>query len=344
MKAIIVILILAVATCAPAKKDNIVTDTALFVNGFLRGALVEEIARVDDCLNDGDAIVASIGRIIMDVEKGFDLVPLIADLGDLFTNIPKSLKECKDLPPTVAETFTGWSKKLINPIEMGKIVAIALNKYKGQLEGDATGFVDDWKNGKFEESGLKLGDIPHVLFDLCAIDMESLSVTPFDVGYFLDGFLSKALQSDIQGVESCLTDADDVLEDIEKFVTDIEGGFDLLNIITDLGALFTHIPTSVRDCSDFGEEVEKVLGNWENTIKDPITIAKIVYISLSKYADRLKTDATGFVSEWKAEDYQKSGELLGDIPHVLFDLAPAKSPKKNVFKSIMSEFKAKFGN
>ena len=332
MKFIILALLL---TFSAVMADDVVTDYALFVDGFLRGALEESIVKVDDCLKDGDSIIADVGKILKDIESGFDLPSLIDDIGTLFKDIPNSLKDCKDLPPTMKETFTKWGKELVNPKEMEKIITKALLHHRKELENDASGFQADWKNGQFESSGQKLGDIPHILFDLCV--QNSLSVTPFDAGHFLDGFFTSILQSEIKDVESCLTDADKLIDDIQKFVTDIEGGFDLLKIIGDLGSLFTDIPSSITDCDDFKDDVETVLNTWEEEIKDPVTIAKIVYIALAQYSDRLKSDANTFVDEWKAEHYEHSGTLLGDIPHVLFDLCSSSALEYSFVESLLGK-------
>jgi hypothetical protein len=327
---LILVLVLMLSLCYA----DPVSDAALFVDGFLRGALDQDIGRVDNCLKDGDSIIADVGKLIIDIESGFDLLPLITDIGSLLTEVKTSVSDCTDLEPTVKDTFNAWISKINNPISIGKIVVIALTKYRSKLTTDATSFVSDFKNGNFEVAGLELGDIPHTLFDLCA--PSPLKVTPADVGHFLDGFLSAALQSEITEVGACLKDADTLIDDITQFVVDIEAGFDLLPLIGDLGKLLTDIPNSIRECTDFATEVDEVIVVWEAELKNPVTIAKIVYIALSLYEDRIKGDATTFVSDWKADIFEQSGSDLGDIPHVLFDLCPAG--KVGAIESLIKTF------
>lgn len=311
---LVLILMLSVCYADP------VSEAALFVDGFLRGALAKDIGRVDGCLKDGDRIVADIGKLVQDVEGGFDLPSLVMDIANLLKDIPNSMKDCTDLEPTVKDTFNGWLGKISNPLTLAKIVATALLKYRSQLTGDANGFLTDFQNGDFEQSGFKLGDIPHTLFDLCS--EKKVKISPADVGHFLDGFLSAALQSEVKEVESCLKDADTLIDDITKFIEDIEAGFDMLPIIGDLGKLLTDIPHSIEDCTDFADDVDQVLGVWEEELKNPVVVAKIVYIALAQYEDRIKGDATSFVSDWETSVFEQSGTDLGDIPHVLFDLCP----------------------
>ncbi|CAI2373348.1 unnamed protein product [Moneuplotes crassus] len=329
MKALVLILMISFATFAQANAGVGPLDAAHFVDGFLRGALNAEIGEVDDCLTDADGVVSVVGKIVDDLSKGFNLASLIQDIGLLFIQIPKSLQECQNLPPVVDETFQKWTNTLSNPLKIAKIVGYALFKYRDQLVNDANTFVQDWNDGQFEESGRYLGDIPHVLFDLCS-SPQPLKVTPIDVGYFLDGFLSSALQSEVADVESCITDADAIIQDIDKFVADISKGFDLLDIITDLGALFVDVPNSIKDCGDFNVQVAKLFADWGAKISNPITVAKIVYNTLAHYKDRVESDATGFVDEWNAQQYKHSGELLGDIPYVIFTLS-SKLPLEETF-------------
>lgn len=319
--------LLAVMLCFSAvKAEDPISAAALFVDGFLRGALAQEIGRVDECLTDGDSIIADVGRLINDVEGGFDLLPLITDIGALLRDVPNSIKDCTELPDTVGDTFKNWGKKISNPLVIGRIVITALAKYRTQLVGDATGFLNDWNNGNFEQAGQELGDIPHTLFDLCTpAPVKSVSITPADVGHFLDGFLTSALQSEITEVGSCLKDADTIIDDLTQFVEDISHGFDLLPLISDLGRLFSDIPHSIEDCSDFAQDVDDVLQVWIHELENPVVVAKIVYIALAKYEDRLKTDATSFVADFAGDNFEVSGQELGDIPHVLFDLCPAES-------------------
>ena len=159
--------------------EDPVSSAALFVDGFLRGSLAQDIGRVDDCLTDGDKIVADVESIIKDVESGFDLLSLITDIGAILQDIPNSITNCKELPDTVKTTYKGWLKKIKNPITIAQIVFKALSTYKNQLKTDANDFLAQWRGGQYETSGQKLGDIPHVLFDLCAA--VTAEETPFGI-------------------------------------------------------------------------------------------------------------------------------------------------------------------
>mgnify|MGYP006297479797 CR=1 FL=1 len=168
MKIFVLILIALVSTYATAKVEDPVSNAALFVDGFLRGALAKEIGRVDDCLTDGDKIINDVDTLLKDCEGKFDLLDIITDIGSLLVDIPKSIKDCENLPDTVEDTFKRWEKTIKDPIKIAKIVYKALSDYKDQLKDDAQTFVSEWKADHYENSGEKLGDIPHILFDECS--------------------------------------------------------------------------------------------------------------------------------------------------------------------------------
>lgn len=326
MKVIIVILI-ALLGFAAAKKADPVSEAALFVDGFLRGALSAEIGRVDECLTDGDTIVADVDKLIKDAQSGFDLLKIITDVGSLLVHVPNSIRDCHELPDTVQSTFKNWVNKIKNPIQIAKIVYSALAVYRNQLQGDVSNFLALWQSGQFEASGQSLGDIPHILFDLCTPPKE---IPVAGVALFLDGFLRSALDRDIGRVDDCLQDADILVTDIENVVNHLKQKFDLLPLIGDIGKLLTDVPNSIRDCHDFKDTVKDTFSVWLKEIKNPITIAKIAYMALSTYRSRLQDDASEFVTEWKTEHFEDSGKKLGDIPHVLFDLCAAEQTSTRV--------------
>uniref|UniRef100_A0A7S3NCX5 Uncharacterized protein n=1 Tax=Euplotes harpa TaxID=151035 RepID=A0A7S3NCX5_9SPIT len=156
--------------------EDPVSDAALFVDGFLRGALQQEISRVDKCLTDGDMIIADVDAIVKDVQSGFNLLALIGDIGRLMTDIPTSIRNCQDLPDTIKSTFQNWTNKIKDPVTIALIVYKALSQYKQELISDANEFLNDFKTGQYELSGEKLGDIPHTLFDKCSVSEQVTSM------------------------------------------------------------------------------------------------------------------------------------------------------------------------
>jgi hypothetical protein len=325
--------------CSAGPVDPIdpVEHAALFVEGFLRGALQKDIAKVDHCLQDADSILADVGKIIEDLEGGFDILPLVSDLGKLLQDIPVSVKDCEELPEAIEETLAEWVDEIKDPEILGKILLTALAEHGKELADDATHFMDDWKSSKFEKAGEDLGDIPHILFDECAPteindDVILPIIDPRDVGYFLNGFLTAALQKDVTDIDRCLDNADKVADDIDQLFKDAKD-FDILLIVRDLGALFQDVPKSIVGCVSIKDEVDQVLETWKSEIKNPVILAKIVYVALDKYENRLHKDHVRFHKNLKNGNFRRAGKNLGDMPHVLFDLCPQMSTVETLLKN-----------
>ena len=94
MKFLVVILLITLAFTKGYERSQIpITAPAHFVHGFLKGALAKEVSKVEHCLTDGDKIIQDVEAIINNIEKGFNLLELIKELGALLTHIPDSIQD-----------------------------------------------------------------------------------------------------------------------------------------------------------------------------------------------------------------------------------------------------------
>ena len=167
MKAIVICLLVILAVSIRAEDQGPATDIAFFVNGLLRGALDKDIGKVDKCLTNGDVLIADIDRIIHYLQSGFDIYGAIRYIGKLVVDLPVSLQNCGEIKEVVSSTLSLWISYFKSPVTLAKILYVALDKYPSRITKDADSFVADWKSGKYESSGLNLGDLLNVLFNLC---------------------------------------------------------------------------------------------------------------------------------------------------------------------------------
>lgn len=320
MKVIIVVLITLLGI-ASANKTGPLPGAVLFVDGFLRGALAEQINRIDKCLTNGDTIIADIDRLIQDAQDKFDITKIVTDVGSLLMHIQSSINDCHDLPDTVKSTFTNWANKLKSPSQITQIIFTALTVHKDKLHGDFSSFITHWKTGKYKESGQALGDILHTIFDLSTPSKE---VAVPSVALFLDGFLRSALNKDIGRVDECLQDGDTLVTDIENIVNNLQQKFDLIRLAQDIGKLLNDIPNSIRSCVGVVDTIKDTFSLWLIKIVNPVSLAQITFKALFLYRNRLQDDASEFVAEWQRQNFESSGRRLGDIPNVLFNLCAAE--------------------
>ena len=155
------------AVCTKAEYNGPATDIAFFVNGLLRGALGEDVGKVDKCLVNGDVLITDVDRIINYLQDGIDLFGATRYIGKFVIDLPESLQNCGEIKPIVTQTLDHWISHLKSPVTLAKILYVALDKYPSRISSDFKGFIADWKSGKFESSGQSLGDLLNVLFTLC---------------------------------------------------------------------------------------------------------------------------------------------------------------------------------
>ena len=201
--------LLAILLICSTASANRVQTAALFVEGFIRGALVEDIGKIDHCISDVETIISDVLHIVHDAEDGPDILGMVSDVGKLLTHIPSGVKDCLQVPPAVEKTLIKWVNELKDSASIGQILLEALSNHGKEIADDTQNFLAQWKNGNPEKAGEALGDIPHILFDICGPKEDNevlppLPINPRDVGYFLSGFLSSALGKDISGIETCL--------------------------------------------------------------------------------------------------------------------------------------------
>jgi len=137
------------------------------LDGFLSAALNDDISNVTSCLNDTDALIVDINQFVVDIKHGFNLKDLVTDLYKLLIDARLETSECTEFASQVNTAFTLWETQLENPGTVAQIIYTVIAKHQeARLKGDATAFVAKWNAGNYTGSGLELGDIPYVLFDM----------------------------------------------------------------------------------------------------------------------------------------------------------------------------------
>ena len=169
MKAVVLILMILMSTFAQEDRLEVgPKDIALFIQGFLKVSMGEDFGDIEGCVTRSDDIVHSIEAIIKAVSGGkIEWMEVAKHIGTLIYDIPHVIQDCKELPSKIKDTLKAWRKKIESPTNIMKILAYATIWYQSRLIGDIKGFVDNWKNKQFKQSGESLGDIPFVLFNKC---------------------------------------------------------------------------------------------------------------------------------------------------------------------------------
>ena len=174
MKVIVLILILLAFAHGKQELEVTPNDAAKFIQGFLKGALGQDFGSIEACMTNADKIIADITSIVDAFKGKIDWFTVVAKLGSLLVDLPDAVKNCDQLPNTVVETIKKWGKKLGNILDVIKMIARAVADYLERLVLDGQLFIAYWNAGSYLDSGEKLGDIPFVLFNLCAEETQGV--------------------------------------------------------------------------------------------------------------------------------------------------------------------------
>ena len=172
MKAIILILMLLASTFAQEERLQVgPKDLAQFVQGFLKGSMGEDFGDIETCMTNADSIIHSIEAIVKAI-AGKDLKDIIIHVFALIHDIPEGIKNCKQLPSKIKDTFKAWASKIANPFTLVKIIANAIFKYSKEIRDNGNNFLSSWKAQQFKASGESLGNIPYIIFNKCQCEED----------------------------------------------------------------------------------------------------------------------------------------------------------------------------
>ena len=149
---------------------------------------------------------------------------------------------------------------------------------------------------------------------------QEVEVTPNDAAKFIQGFLKGALGQDFGPIEACMTNADKIIADITGIVEAFKGKIDWFTVVAKLGSLLIDLPDAVKNCDKLPQTVTETIKKWSQKLKNILDVIKMIARAVADHLDRLVLDGNLFIAHWNAGNFLESGEKLGDIPFVLFNL------------------------
>lgn len=297
--------------CSPTPTQEAVE----VVEGILVGAFGEIGHEVQQCLKDGEEIFLDVEEAIKDFERG-DRDSIIAGLvkiGEALQLLPKEVKDCESIPEVIKD-IEKIAEEFMNPEELIIQIGTEILWHGVSIYKDITDCVSQFKRGAYEPAGEDIGDIIKILF----IEMKLEDVV-IDAEEFLEGFFKGALEDDSVEINDCITDATEVIEELEKIINDVKSGVtsDLENLFLDFIDLITDSVKSVALCESAPEELEIML-EWAEEMKDLTAMEKKFFNAFLFYPDRLKDDFKNTIDKYEDHTFGDSGFAMGDILHVLF--------------------------
>lgn len=141
-------------------------ETVDFIEGFFKGALEDDSADVDDCIDDTNDIITELEKIVADFKSGItdDLEKVFLDFIDLLAEIPKSVVQCEVVPAEMEADFASWILDLQDSKIMEHRFFNAFLLKSDRIKADMKGLIEDFEAQNFKSSGFDLGDFLHILF------------------------------------------------------------------------------------------------------------------------------------------------------------------------------------
>ena len=165
---------------------------------------------------------------------------------------------------------------------------------------------------------------------------EEIEVSPNDAAKFVQGFLKGALGEDFGPIEACMTNADKIIADITSIVEAFKGKIDWFTVVAKIGSLLVDIPEAVKQCDKLPKTVTETFKKWAQKLKNILDVIKMIARAVADHLERLVLDGKLFVAFFKEGSFLESGEKLGDIPFVLFNLCSIEDPVQEVADILVS--------
>jgi hypothetical protein len=339
MKVLLVALLAMLLTFSAASP---LVEAEEVIEGILVGAFGDVGHKVKECIQDGELIFEDIKDAIVLFESAIktgskqDLERALIYVGDALSRIPEEIKDCEEVPELVKD-IEKIAAEFLNPEELIIVIGEKILWHGFSILHDVEGTVSHFENAQYEPAGEDIGDIIKIIFLSFKTDPAHEAIS------FLQGFFKGSLEDGSVELETCLSDADNIVNDIQKTIHDIETDplAHLEELFMDLVDLLADIPTSVQQCQISTEELQ-TFAQWANELKNVEEMAVRFYKAFLKFPAELKTDFETAIDAFKTEDFNSSGFSIGDILNVLFVKVSLKNPADDAITFTKSFFKAAF--
>ena len=290
------------------------TEAIEIIEGILVGAFGDVGHKVKTCIKDGEEIFKDIESAVKHFEKGTrdEIIQGLIDVGKALILLPEEVKDCEEIPDLIKDIEI-IAAEFMNPEELIVKIGVEILWHGISIYDDVTDCVKQFKAGKYEPAGEDIGDILYILF------LGKPNDVVIDAEDFLEGFFKGALEDDSVDINDCITDATEVIEELETIIGDIKSGVteDVEKLFLDFIDLITYSVESVAQCEHAPAELS-IMEQWAVEMQDLTTMEHKLFDAFLYYPDRLKDDFKGAMDNFDSHTYSESGFAIGDILHVLF--------------------------
>jgi hypothetical protein len=236
----------------------------------------------------------------------------LKSIGSALVRMQNKLKHCEELSKLfpiiqlVAEEF-------LNPQELVVKSGSDIKWFDYSIGDDIMSSIHNLENKNYAKYGRDIGNIMNRVFTGSNRDYV------IDAENFLEGFFEGALEEESIDITDCLTDAADVIEELEDIIETIKesGISDPEKLIFDFIDLISEAVKSVVDCENAPAELELML-EWIEAMKNISTMTHKIFIAFLQYSTRIREDFDTTLTAYKIHKFRQIGLNLGDFLHILF--------------------------
>lgn len=209
-------------------------NAAQIVEGLLAGYFEGEFP-VADCIKDGEIIIEDLEKAVFYLKQGMTLSNIgeaFRFLGDAAVKVPHTISECESCTGIIND-FKNIAIIFSNPLIFLEKVGFNIFWHFRDITSDISRAKDDWDSENFFEFGEFVGK---VIAMATRARLAGKYTSAQDVSLIIEGvFLG--LFNEKYPVQDCITNSDQIWNDIEKVAFYLKQGLTL----SDIGEAFKYI-------------------------------------------------------------------------------------------------------
>ena len=156
---------------------------------------------------------------------------------------------------------------------------------------------------------------------------EYYAISILQAEEFVAGILFGLIQKDdLKYIQTCLTDADTVEEQVNDAISDFMKG-DISSILAGIevvGTLLTELPADLKDCEDMQGDLTRISAWVSGLIADPVKLAELLTTNIIRNFAKITGDINSTSADIVKADYYTAGSDIADIVILTLGNIPAE--------------------
>merc|ERR1719453_381174 len=155
-----------------------------------------------------------------------------------------------------------------------------------------------------------------VLSSLAVMTASQYAIEVNQVEELLGGMIYGLIQKDdLKYIETCMSDSDKVVAEVNEAVTDImkEDVTDIINGVKVLATLASELPDDFKDCEDMQKDANKLSAWVSSLVADPAALASLVATNVIKNFSGILDDINKTSADIAKNDYYTAGTDIADV-------------------------------